>query len=130
MKKLVLVLVMGIMASCSKDAETIPIVTPAVVVNSDKLLDVKIDVLAVEYNNMLPYKLGTLLGSNDQEIGKVYHFNKNNLECTVFYEYNRGVTQFSGSHNGHGFIVNINDSTINICGGPQNSTISYNLKNQ
>jgi hypothetical protein len=130
MKNLVLVLIMGVMMSCSKDAETTPIVTPVVVVNTDKVLDVKIDTLGVNYTNLVPYKVNTLLGVTDQEIGKVYHFNKNGLECTVSYEYGIGVTRFSGSHNAKGFIVNLNNSTVNVCGGPQNSRISYTLKNQ
>lgn len=128
MKKLILILSMGVMMSCSKDAETTPIVTPVVVINSDKALDVKIDAIGVDYTDMTPYKIGTLVGSNDQEIGKVYHFNKNNLECTIFYNYEKGISQFSGSNNGHGFTVNLNDSTVNVCGGPQSVQIIYNLK--
>ena len=130
MKKLVLILVMGILVSCSKDAETTPIVSPspAVVVTDGKLLDVKIDTLGVNYTNMVPYQVHTLLGATDQEIGKTFYYSKDNLVCTISYEYGVGVTRFLGSHNGKGFTVNLINSTVNVCGGPQNSQISYTLK--
>lgn len=130
MKKLVLILVMGILVSCSKDAETTPIVSPSpvVVMTDGKLLDVKIDTLGVDYTNIAPYQVHTLLGATDQEIGKVYYYSKDNLVCTISYEYGIGVTRFLGSHNGKGFTVNLNSSTVNVCGGPQNSKVIYKLK--
>lgn len=127
MKKLILVLVMGILVSCSKDAETTPIVSP-VVQTSDKVLDVKIDTLGINYTNVAPYKVNRLLGANDQEIGKTFYYMKDSLQCTVFYEYAKGITMFMGLYNGHGYTVNLSTSTLNLCGGVQNAKISYTLK--
>ena len=127
MKKLVLVLVMGILVSCSKDAETTPIVSP-VVQTSDKVLDVKIDTLGINYTNVAPYKVNRLLGANDQEIGKTFYYMKDSMQCTVFYEYAKGITMFMGVYNGHGYTVNLSTSTLNLCGGVQNAKISYTLK--
>ena len=127
MKKLVLVLVMGILVSCSKDAETTPIVSP-VVQTGNKVLDVKIDTLGINYTNVAPYKVNRLLGANDQEIGKTFYYMKDSLLCTVFYEYAKGITMFMGLYNGHGYTVNLSTSTVNLCGGVQNAKVIYNLK--
>jgi len=127
MKNLVLVLIMGVMMSCSKDAETTPIVSPVVVATGDKVLDVKIDTLGVNYTNIAPYKVNRLL-DNDLEIGKTYYYNVDNVQCTICYEYSKGVTMFFGSYDGHSFTVNLNSSTINVCGGVQNSKVIYKLK--
>ena len=127
MKKLILVLVMGILVSCSKDAETTPIVSP-VVQTGNKVLDVKIDTLGINYTNVAPYKVNRLLGANDQEIGKTFYYMKDSLQCTVFYEYAKGITMFMGLYNGHGYTVNLSTSTVNLCGGVQNAKVIYNLK--
>ena len=119
---------MGILVSCSKDAETTPIVSPVVQSTSDKVLDVKIDTLGITYTNLTPYKVNRLLGANDQEIGKTFYYMKDNLQCTVFYEYVKGITMFMGVYNGHGYTVNLSTSTLNLCGGVQNAKISYTLK--
>lgn len=128
MKKLVLILVMGTLMSCSKDAETTPIVSPVVQTVGNKVLDVKIDALGINYTNLAPYKVNRLLGANDQEIGKTFYYMKDSLQCTVFYEYVKGITMFMGTYNGHGYTVNLSTSTLNLCGGVQNSQISYTLK--
>ena len=127
MKKLILVLVMGTLMSCSKDAETTPIVSP-VVQTGNKVLDVKIDTLGINYTNVAPYKVNRLLGANDQEIGKTFYYMKDSMQCTVFYEYAKGITMFMGLYNGHGYTVNLSTSTLNLCGGVQNAKISYTLK--
>lgn len=129
MKNLVLILVMGVMISCAKDDQPLPKIIPSTVCTTCiRVLDVKIDTLGIDYTDLVAYDKKELLGPNNASIGNTYYYSKDNFKCTICYETNIGITSFTGSIGTHGFLVNLNKSTINICGGPQNSQIIYNLK--
>ena len=84
----------------------------------------------ISVTNLHPYRVQTLLGFNDEPIGRIFRYQTPQYNFTVMYfwaTFQGEDIRITGNLNGHSFIMS--NCVINVCGGPQGTIMTYTLKN-
>lgn len=132
-KALVLVSMALVMMSCEKE----PLVNESELRQMplqqrdslDWTLDFSTTYNNVSVTNLHPYRVQTLLGFNDQPIGRTFRYQTPQYSFTVMYfwaTFQGEDIRITGNLNGHTFIMS--NCMINVCGGPQGTVMTYTLK--
>lgn len=108
-----------------EQSTTIPIIHDSVITYNWKL-DIKIPLFGIDYHNLTPTTIGNLEAQGIL-IGKYLEFTQDSLVFEACYSYTQGLIQATGYIANRSFILNINPSTINICGSYQHVPIIYNI---
>lgn len=137
MKKIIIAVALMIgMTSCTKEETPTPQPQPATQVDTlDWTLDVKSTQLNVSYKGLHPTTVYMLLGDDDSPIGRMFHYEINGDAFDVLYVWEGdAVVKFIGAMGGHSFTnitppISATVTLINMCNGPQGTSVSFTLYN-